>query len=347
ERHDLFHEAVFLSVLHASYLRRGELRSAVRYGAKCSDIADQLATPEVAHLAHSVIGGLSHYSGDLRRSRTELENHLTSRGTDKHVGPVYLAYDMHVRSAIHLARTLWLQGHPSEGIALTRRTISDAKRLEAPESLVAVSLLGASVFTWAGEYEAAGDAITFSLALAECHSMGRLVTVGRARKGELDVTRGFARDGVLALRAALAESHTGGEGLFATEFNVTLIHGLTTLGCFEEALPVADENIRLAKAEAALTYLPELLRLKGKLALASRHGIGEAKKLFQESLERSRQMGALAWELRTSVDLAALIASEGDFGYARRLLEDVCARFADSFRTRDINAAVRLLDTFR
>jgi predicted ATPase len=73
--------------------------------------------------------------------------------------------------------------------------------------------------------------------------------------------------------------------------------------------------------------------------------VDEAEACFTQSLELSRHQGALAWELRTSMDLAALWAKREQFERARQLLQPILAQFAEGSDTTDVKAARCLLPT--
>ena len=95
-----------------------------------------------------------------------------------------------------------------------------------------------------------------------------------------------------------------------------------------------------------VSHMPELLRMKGALLLAMPNANGDAaEKCFVQSLEVSRRQGALGWELRTAVDLAALLASRGEAESSRTLLRPVLERFVEGLDTLDVQAATRLLAT--
>jgi predicted ATPase len=89
--------------------------------------------------------------------------------------------------------------------------------------------------------------------------------------------------------------------------------------------------------------MPELLRVKGDLLLAMRQAGDAAETCFMQSLGLSRRQGALAWELRTAVDLAQLWAGQGRAGDARALLQPVFERFSEGTGTSDLQSAARLL----
>ena len=95
-------------------------------------------------------------------------------------------------------------------------------------------------------------------------------------------------------------------------------------------------------------YMPEALRIKGDIVLAMpRPDTDTAEGLFRQSLDLSRHQGARAWELRTAIDLAALLAARGSPDRARALLLPVFDRFDEGLETADPRAAARLLETLR
>ena len=90
--------------------------------------------------------------------------------------------------------------------------------------------------------------------------------------------------------------------------------------------------------------MPELLRVKGNILLSGpRPNRDDAEMFFMRSLELSRRQGARAWELRTAVDLATLMATGGQAADARTLLRPVFDQFVEGLDTADVKAAQRLL----
>jgi hypothetical protein len=66
---------------------------------------------------------------------------------------------------------------------------------------------------------------------------------------------------------------------------------------------------------------------------------------FVQSLELSRRQAARAWELRTAIDLAALLADRGQSESGRLLLQPVFEQFDEGTDTADVRAAERQLAT--
>jgi predicted ATPase len=113
-----------------------------------------------------------------------------------------------------------------------------------------------------------------------------------------------------------------------------------------EAIKVINETIQRVETNGDAAYMPELLRVKGRLLLSkSQSNAAEAESSFMQSLELSRRQGARAWELRTATDLAALFASQGRSERGRALLQPVFEQFVEGSHTADLKAAERLLAT--
>ena len=113
-----------------------------------------------------------------------------------------------------------------------------------------------------------------------------------------------------------------------------------------EGIARIDETIHLVEEKGDHSFMPELWRVKGGLLLSAPvPAWAEAEKLFLQSLELSRNQGALAWQLRSAVDLATLWSSQGDPERARTLLKLIHAQFSEGWDTADMRAAKRLLAT--
>jgi hypothetical protein len=148
------------------------------------------------------------------------------------------------------------------------------------------------------------------------------------------------------LQGCLKDLHAAPYELLTTALNMSLVHGLAAAGRFAEGLAVIDETIRLVEANGDFCYMPELLRLKGSLLLSMPDpSVDDAEMVFVRSLELSRRQGARAWELRTAIDLAALLAARGQSERARALLQPVFGQFVEGSETADLKAAERLLAT--
>ena len=347
ERGDAAHQAGILNFEHYFYARIGDLRSALQCARRCSAIADASDDLTVRALAHAMLGRALQVTGDLAGSRAELDS-LMRMFSQSDRGPLLLSYDPHYHSYIVLARTLWLQGHPAQALELTRQAVEASEALGHPAALALVLAGAASIFLLAGDLDAAQYHNDLCLSLAEANALGPLKAVGQGRKAELAIKRGNTNAGVKNLQAILERLRAARHEILNTEFTIALAQGLSAIGRPSEGKVLIDERIQQVEVGGETLYVPELLRLRGRVLLSMRElDPREAEICFKESLELSRRQGARAWELRTAGDLAKLLAERGESENGRTLLQPVYAGFSEGFETADLRAAEELLASLR
>ena len=88
---------------------------------------------------------------------------------------------------------------------------------------------------------------------------------------------------------------------------------------------------------------PNALTCRGELRLKARPDqLAEAD--FREAIALAQKMQAKAWELRATMSLARLLASQGRRDEARTMLADIYNWFTESFDTLDLKEAKALID---
>ena len=200
------------------------------------------------------------------------------------------------------------------------------------------------MFLWSGDLESAEENIDRFITHAQSHSMGPYLAAGQGVKGELAIRRGDAKSGMESVKQCLEELHAARYELLTTTFNISLIQGLLAIDRLDESMTLIDETIRLVETNGDLVFMPELLRIKGNaLRILSQSSLEKVERCFTDSLRLSRGQGALAWELRTAVDLATLLREQGRHEDARALLQPIFEQFEDGSNTADLNNARKVL----
>ena len=333
-----------LSILHMFHGRIGDPNTSLQCARRSAAVAESIADPAAIALAQSLLGISHHFIGDLGRARAELEAALRHRPGPQRTGTIYLGFENRSLAGSGLARTLWLQGYPAQAVERMRQTVTDAAATDHPVTLSIALLWAVSVFLWTGDLESAEEHMDWFASRAESYSLGPYLAVGRGFKGDLAIRRGDAKAGVESLQGALEDLHAVRFELLTTPFNLSLAEGFAAIGRFADGMALIDETIRLVEANGDLSYMPELLRVKGGLLRAlPQPGASDTETCFLQSLDWSRRQGALAWELRTAVDLAALLAARDRREDARALLQPLFERFTEGADTADLRAAQRLL----
>jgi predicted ATPase/DNA-binding winged helix-turn-helix (wHTH) protein len=339
---DVLHQAGLLGMLHMSYFRGGDFKTALDYAWRCRDLAGTLDDPASMALAHSALGRSLQIAGDLAGAHVELKSLLEILARTQWTSTIYLGYDRHGFGA----RTLWLHGYPAQALLRAHQAIEDVERINHPASHALVLVGAVAVFLWTGDLASAERHIDSLIAHAESNSLEPLIAVGRCRKAELSIRRGHAKDGVRSLQESLKKLHAVHYELLTTEFNISLVQGLAAVGRFDEGITLIDETVRRVNINGDTTYMPELLRVKGGLLLSiPQPNIDDAEMNFMRSLELSRRQCTRSWELRAAIDLAALFATQGQSEHGRALLEPVFKQFSEGFNTMDLRAAERLLNS--
>ena len=94
-----------------------------------------------------------------------------------------------------------------------------------------------------------------------------------------------------------------------------------------------------------IATLPELHRLRGEVLLKQNDSnVAEARACFERAIEIARKQSAKSWELRATMSLARLLATQGRREEARAMLAEIYDWFTEGFDTADLKDAKALLD---
>jgi hypothetical protein len=105
-----------------------------------------------------------------------------------------------------------------------------------------------------------------------------------------------------------------------------------------------DDAIGQAEKNGDLFFMPEAQRVTGcALLRMSKPRVDDAETRFRRSIELSRRQAARAWELRTAIDLAALLADQGRRDDAWGLLQPIFEQFVEGPETADLKTNSRSL----
>jgi predicted ATPase/DNA-binding winged helix-turn-helix (wHTH) protein len=331
-----------LTLLHMFHQRIGDFKTTLHYAKQSSLVAETVALPSAIALAHCLLGSSLHHIGDLAGARAQLE---TALGPGyRHISALNVGFDHYNYADVALARTLWLQGYPAQAVERARRSVNDAESTGHPVPLSRALVWAISVFLWAGDLASADAHTDLLISHAESHSLGPYLAAARGYKGTLAISRGDAKSGLESLSAWLETLHAARYKLLTTAFSISLAQGFGALGRFGEGIALIDETTRWVETNGELSYMPELLRVKGGLLRSlPAPQVDDAEACFAQSLKLSRHQAARAWELRTATDLAALWAERGRSKDARALLLPVFEHFTEGSDTADLKAAERQL----
>jgi predicted ATPase len=167
-------------------------------------------------------------------------------------------------------------------------------------------------------------------------------------QGILAILRGDLSRGIELVQTALAALRAIGHELYRCMLSARLAEGFAKSGRTDLAHVTICEALTWAEGHGRSAELPELLRMKGEILIASSPAnTTEAQACLESSLQLARAQSALSLELRTGMSLARLWAENGRVDEALGLLAPLHGRFTEGFHTLDLVAARNLLDELR
>jgi predicted ATPase len=340
------YQVYILGWLHIFHLRLGENYAAHADANRCEAAAALAGNPAMIAAANAFIGASCFVMGKHRECQQHLDATLASGLPETVSPPLYFGYDYLSHAAICRARNLWVLGYANQAVDAAVRTIDDASY--QPVTLSVALLYAGSIQLWNGDLVSARKTVDAFVEHSELHSLAPYYAAGLGLQGQIDIRSGQIDEGVRSLRNALRLLEEDRYGLWIVVFTTALAEGLFAMNEIEEGLLNIEKAIRRADSNGDLFAMPEILRIKAELLVAS-SGIeaAAAEALLTESLELANSRSALAWELRSATSLGTLWMKRGRHEDALQLLSSVYDRFADGLFNSDLRAAAKMIEELR
>jgi predicted ATPase len=336
---DRFYQFRLLSDLHMFRLRTGRFYDTLAIAQRAKAVAEEIADPVGLSAAHRLLSTSHHLVGNQPEARAHLE---TWQPPPSQIADTS-AFNAGRVPRIGLSRVLWLLGLPDQAVRAAEIADEDASHVKSPVPVCIVTIWGASVYGWIGDWttvEARADRL---IAFAGKYSLDPHIAVGIGIKGMVLIQRGETERGVVLLRDSLTKLRADRYELYAPGLSLALAEALSISGRLDDGLAVINETIAIVNSNGGSLDLPEQLRIKGTLLLQAGNPAA-AEETFRYSLDLAEKQSALSWQLRTSMSLARLKSRQGDGGEAREMLATIYNRFTEGFDTADLRAAKALLD---
>ncbi|GAA0747859.1 helix-turn-helix transcriptional regulator [Ideonella azotifigens] len=336
-----------LKRLSEYHLWEGDSRSSLALSAEIRALASAEGDLISVANADAHAGSALHYLGDLSQSHRHLEDFLASPvQTRAGWETARFQFNQRLEARGSLAFVQWLLGFPEQALATAKR-----HRVEAEQSNHAVPICSAIAMTaaplaiYTGDFAGAEQALNFAArhaaahglpmwgAMTECVRIKWLLDSGR----EVDLKR---------YEETLVQIRDGSVGIRYAPFIANLGHVLSLRGDTTGALANIDEALSLSASSGQVWGIPEMLRLKGTFIEAGRQAgwADAAAECYLQSINMAHAQGALAWELRSATNLAALWADSGSRGRGKDMLSSIYRQFNEGFETKDLRNARRILE---
>lgn len=252
------------------------------------------------------------------------------------------------------ALTLWTLGYADQADRRAQQSVSLARELGHPFSLVWSLSNLAKYYSVRRDFSAAASHIEEGLRLAAEYGFAfyeeilfAYQSVGLAAQGKLAELRE-------ASRRPRKFSEIGYE-MAQTWFRSAFAEAFGDLGRIDPALAYVAEAATFMERNEERYVEPEIHRIKGELMLrqlAKRAGsdvsikradTGTIEQCYLTAIETARNRGAKAYELRAALSLSQLLMQTGSRVEAHRILKKTYERFTEGFDTPELKKADALL----
>lgn len=342
---DVEHQLVSLLVLWAHQIRLPRYVEAVQLAESCGDVAERIGDRGAIAMANYMRGLSYHHTGRILEAESclELSLHRDDEASRQALIKRF-GYDRKVDALMILSNVMWLRGSPDHARRLSRMSLAEARQLDQAVPLC-VALAGASFDSYllgpdddetaAFAGQLVDHARTYDV--ESYYGFGLCMQgLGKARRGETDEAAELLYSGLGKLSAARY-------GVFNAIILAEFARCLAVAGRASQAIAVF-EGARVDLSDVNQIHAPELLRIRGELALMNNEGLTVGREYFQRAIDLSQRQGSLSWTLRAATSLAMAERSDAKKEAARLILRGTYAKFPSGADTFDLRLAARVLD---
>lgn len=326
-----------LGRLQIFHERIGDFPSSLAWAEQAAVVGNILNEPAAIAIASSLTGISHHLLGDQRLARQELERSLRNSLPSHPSNTIYYGFDHRNRTGLALARSLWLQGFADQARHWAELIEAEASALQHPVTYCIAMVWILCIYIWTGDLAKAAASLERFSAVAETNALGPYIAACQGLRAAIAIRAEEPGEAVAMLEESLARLRGMRYELLTTSFEIALAEGLILEGEHPKALTLVDGTIDHCRRSGDAFALPELLRIKaGILKVVQADDVQAMLAVLEQSIALSREQGAWAWELRSSMDLARFWLEQGQPDQARTLLGACREQASEGFDSLDL-----------
>jgi len=330
--------------LASIYFTHGEPLRALATGKRCLELAEHTSdSAALAYAAFEVACG-AQAAGQLDEAASRYaESMLHAEQADHR--DLILPFAAWSSAAIQRSNVLASMGRVTEASKQAEEGLRSARESRHLFSLGLALTVKPRTHGFLREPEIALTHAEEAIALSEEHGFAEWMPWGRFNRGCALAALGRVEEGVADMAEGIAGFDRLG-GVPWQRFSIALLaHGHARLGRHSEALDMIDKALEHVERNGEFDGQAEMLRLKGEILLmGNKPAAPQAEQCFRAALEVASAQEARWWELRATMSLARLLASQSRRDEARMMLADIYHWFTEGFDTADLIDAKALLE---
>jgi DNA-binding SARP family transcriptional activator/predicted ATPase len=326
---------------------RASAGAALELGRELLALAERLDDSSLLLEGHHALWPVLVWLGKAEAARRHLEHGMALYDKAQHRSHAftYGGHDPGVCCRKVASWASWLLGYPARGLEESLASLTLAKELAHPTSMI-VALVWACVFRdLRREVEAVHDHARTLISLAAEYEASQWLAAGTIIEGAVLAEFGEGEVGITQIKRGLAAYRSTGAQLFLPYFLSLLARACLRTGQPSDGLRVIGEALERVRTTGERVWEPELVRLEGELRLAAAPAdVADALESFRRAMEIARQQSARSWQLRAAMSLARLLVAEGRREEAHQTVAGVFEWFTEGFDTADLRDARALLE---
>lgn len=341
---DIEHQLVSLLVLWAHKIRIPRYAEAIELAERCGDVAQKIDDRGAIAMANYMRGISYHHTGRLLEAENCLEISLHRDDEASRQALIKrFGYDRKVDALMILSSVVWLRGSPDHARRLNQMSLAEARQLDHAVPLC-VALAGTSFNAYLADADDRTEALANELVdhagkhgVESYHGFGlAMQALGRVRQGDTEAAAELLYSGLEKLSAARY-------GVFHPILQAEFARCVAVAGRARHAMAVF-ERAKINLDDENQLHAPELVRIRGELALSCNEGLDVCRAYFLRAIEMSERQGSLSWTLRAATSLAIAETSLKRKEAAWRTLQTTHAKFREGLETSDLRLAMQVLN---
>jgi class 3 adenylate cyclase/tetratricopeptide (TPR) repeat protein len=335
-----------LGARSVSLIVSGEIHRAQAAAEELLVLADAHRELSLSVMAQTMMGGVLLFLGRFATAQAHLQTSIALHAREQeHSGRHWLVFT----APCCLALTLACLGFPEQVARQINLIIDRANRGGAYPLVLTLAFAGRALLVLRDHFSLR-EQVTRQITHCEEHGYPQYLAQARCMLGWLEAHAGKEAQGLDMLQVGLAELRDLGIAGHLGLFRGLEADALAYNGKRREALAALEEALELSQRTGVCWFAAELHRRRGELMMltnGTEGDLGQAEQELQKAVEIARDQSARLFELRASVSLARLWASQDKRLEACHLLSPIYSWFTEGFGTPDLREANALLDDLR
>jgi predicted ATPase len=291
---------------------------------------------------HGAIGMTLFHMGESKLAAEHFRSALWLDDPGHPLAP--MGVDLRVTHLCYFGLVLSLVGYPEQALQRELEAAARVLIVSHPHTTALANGNIATVRLLRRELDEALEVAERQFALCSEYGLADFLAGAIGVRGTVLAARGHA-EGISLIEQSVASGRMTGVKMARPRELCWLAEACLAFNQFDKAWEALDEALTIAETDSDRYWEAETHRLRGELALRkSESNLVEAEACFERATEVARQQSARWWELRATISLARLLASQGRREEARGRLVEIYDWFTEGFGLPDFKDAKALLD---